>query len=69
MVDPYNNLAELMLMAAQGKVKLHASIHELEDPHKAIDDLIRYCPFSHPASLSDVSVYRSSVALCLQGVR
>lgn len=39
LVGSYNDLAELMILAAQGKVKLHTSIYKLEDFQKAIDDL------------------------------
>ncbi|KAK5097690.1 hypothetical protein LTR70_000596 [Exophiala xenobiotica] len=39
LVGSYNDLTELMVLAAQGKVKLHTSIYKLEDFQKAIDDL------------------------------
>ncbi|KIW87144.1 uncharacterized protein Z519_12255 [Cladophialophora bantiana CBS 173.52] len=39
LVGSYNDLAELMVLAAQGKVVLHTSIYKLEDFQKAIDDL------------------------------
>lgn len=39
LVGSYNDLAELMVLAAQGKVKLHTSLYKLEDFQKAIDDL------------------------------
>lgn len=39
LVGSYNDLEELMILAAQGKVKLHTSIYKLEDFQKAIDDL------------------------------
>lgn len=39
LVGSYNDLAELMILAAQGKVKLHTSIYKLEEFQKAIDDL------------------------------
>ncbi|KAK6442265.1 hypothetical protein LTR95_001484 [Oleoguttula sp. CCFEE 5521] len=39
LVGSYNDLAELMVLAAQGKVKLHTSKYKLEDFQKAIDDL------------------------------
>lgn len=39
LVGSYNDLAELMVLAAQGKVKLHTSIYKLDDFQKAIDDL------------------------------
>ncbi|KAJ9603324.1 hypothetical protein H2200_012102 [Cladophialophora chaetospira] len=39
LVGSYNDLAELMVLAAQGKVTLHTSIYKLEDFQKAIDDL------------------------------
>ena len=39
LVGSYNDLAELMTLAAQGKVVLHTSVYELEDFQKAIDDL------------------------------
>ena len=39
LVGSYNDLAELMVLAAQGKVTLHTEIYKLEDFQKAIDDL------------------------------
>ena len=39
LVGSYNDLAELMVLAAQGKVKLHTSIYKLEEYQKAVDDL------------------------------
>ena len=39
LVGSYNDLAELMVLAAQGKVKLHTSKYKLDDFQKAIDDL------------------------------
>ena len=39
LVGSYNDLQELMILAAQGKVKLHTSKYKLEDFQKAIDDL------------------------------
>ncbi|KXT18872.1 hypothetical protein AC579_3559 [Pseudocercospora musae] len=39
LVGSYNDLAELMILAAQGKVKLHTQQYKLEDFQKAIDDL------------------------------
>ena len=39
LVGSYNDLAELMVLAAQGKVVLHTSKYKLEDFQKAIDDL------------------------------
>lgn len=39
LVGSYNDLAELMVLAAQGKVVLHTSVYKLEDFQKAIDDL------------------------------
>lgn len=39
LVGSYNDLAELMVLAAQGKVVLHTSIYKLQDFQKAIDDL------------------------------
>ena len=35
----YNDLSELMVLAAQGKVVLHTSKYKLEDFQKALDDL------------------------------
>ncbi|KAK4634757.1 NAD-dependent alcohol dehydrogenase [Fulvia fulva] len=39
LVGSYNDLVELMTLAAQGKVKLHTTQYKLEDFQKAIDDL------------------------------
>ena len=39
LVGSYNDLVELMILAAQGKVKLHTTQYKLEDFQKAIDDL------------------------------
>ncbi|CAK3983690.1 alcohol dehydrogenase [Lecanosticta acicola] len=39
LVGSYNDLAELMVLAAQGKVVLHTSKYKLEDFQKAIEDL------------------------------
>lgn len=39
LVGTYNDLAELMVLAAQGKVVLHTSKYKLDDFQKAIDDL------------------------------
>ena len=39
LVGSYNDLQELMILAAQGKVKLHTSKYKLDDFQKAIDDL------------------------------
>jgi len=39
LVGSYNDLAELMVLAAQGKVVLHTSKYKLDDFQKAIDDL------------------------------
>ncbi|KAK4948508.1 hypothetical protein LTR66_014117 [Elasticomyces elasticus] len=39
LVGSYNDLSELMVLAAQGKVKLHTTIYKLEEFQKAIDDL------------------------------
>lgn len=39
LVGSYKGLAEVMVLAAQGKFKLHASIYKLEDFQKGIDDL------------------------------
>ena len=39
LVGSYNDLAELMVLAAQGKVKLHTSVYKLDDFQQAIDDL------------------------------
>ena len=39
LVGSYNDLAELMVLAAQGKVKLHTEVYKLEEFQKAIDDL------------------------------
>lgn len=39
LVGSYNDLAELMILAAQGKVTLHTTKYKLDDFQKAIDDL------------------------------
>ena len=39
LVGSYNDLAELMVLAAQGKVVLHTSLYKLADFQQAIDDL------------------------------
>jgi NAD+-dependent secondary alcohol dehydrogenase Adh1 len=39
LVGSYNDLAELMVLAAQGKVVLHTMKYKLDDFQKAIDDL------------------------------
>ncbi len=39
LVGSYNDLGELMTLAAQGKVKLHTAKYKLDDFQKAIDDL------------------------------
>jgi NAD+-dependent secondary alcohol dehydrogenase Adh1 len=39
LVGSYNDLAELMVLAAQGKVTLHTSTYALSDFAKALDDL------------------------------
>ncbi|KAH9824636.1 alcohol dehydrogenase [Teratosphaeria destructans] len=39
LVGSYNDLAELMVLAAQGKVVLHTTKYKLEDFQRAIDDL------------------------------
>jgi NAD+-dependent secondary alcohol dehydrogenase Adh1 len=39
LVGSYNDLAELMVLAAQGKVVLHTTKYPLDDFQKAIDDL------------------------------
>jgi NAD+-dependent secondary alcohol dehydrogenase Adh1 len=39
LVGSYNDLGELMTLAAQGKVKLHTVKYKLDDFQKAIDDL------------------------------
>ena len=39
LVGSYNDLVELMALAAQGKVKLHTSTYALDDFQSAIDDL------------------------------
>src|SRR5690242_17635225 len=41
LVGSYNDLAELMVLAAQGKVTLHTSKYPLADYQQAIDDLGR----------------------------
>jgi NAD+-dependent secondary alcohol dehydrogenase Adh1 len=38
-VGTYNDLAELMALAAQGKVTLHTKAYPLEAANDAIDDL------------------------------
>ena len=38
-VGTYNDLAELMVLAAQGKVKLHTKVYPLEAANDAITDL------------------------------
>lgn len=40
LVGSYNDLAELMVLASQGKVTLHTTKYKLDDFQKAIDDLI-----------------------------
>jgi NAD+-dependent secondary alcohol dehydrogenase Adh1 len=39
LVGTYNDLAELMALAAAGSVKLHTSVYPLADVNKAMDDL------------------------------
>jgi NAD+-dependent secondary alcohol dehydrogenase Adh1 len=39
LVGSYNDLAELMVLAAQGKVRLHTKVYPLEAVNDAIDDL------------------------------
>jgi len=39
LVGSYNDLAELMVLAAQGKVVLHTTVYKLDEFQKAIDDL------------------------------
>jgi len=39
LVGSYNDLAELMVLAAQGKVVLHTTKYKLDNFQKAIDDL------------------------------
>ena len=39
LVGSYNDLQELMILAAQGKVKLHTAKYKLDEFQKAIDDL------------------------------
>ena len=39
LVGSYNDLQELMVLAAQGKVKLHTNKYPLEEFQRAIDDL------------------------------
>lgn len=39
LVGSYNDLAELMVLASQGRVKLHTSLYKLDDFQKALDDL------------------------------
>ncbi len=38
-LEVFNDLAELMVLAAQGKVVLHTSVYKLADFQKALDDL------------------------------
>jgi len=40
LVGSYNDLSELMILAAQGKVKLHTQQYEMNNFQQAIDDLI-----------------------------
>lgn len=39
LVGSYNDLAELMVLAAQGKVKLHTSKYKLTEYERAVQDL------------------------------
>ena len=39
LVGSYNDLSELMVLAAQGKVVLHTTKYKLEEFQKALDDL------------------------------
>ena len=39
LVGSYNDLQELMTLAAQGKVTLHTTTYPLEDFQQALDDL------------------------------
>ncbi|MGW0039997.1 NAD(P)-dependent alcohol dehydrogenase [Gordonia sp. NPDC003376] len=39
LVGSYNDLNELMILAAQGKVKLHTATYRLDDFQQALDDL------------------------------
>ena len=39
LVGSYNDLQELMILAAQGKVTLHTTTYPLEDFQQALDDL------------------------------
>ena len=39
LVGSYNDLAELMVLAAQGDVRLHTATYALNDFQSAIDDL------------------------------
>jgi NAD+-dependent secondary alcohol dehydrogenase Adh1 len=39
LVGSYNDLAELMVLAARGRVTLHTAIYPLTDYQKALDDL------------------------------
>jgi len=39
LVGSYNDLAELMILAAQGKVVLHTTVYKLEEFQRALDDL------------------------------
>jgi NAD+-dependent secondary alcohol dehydrogenase Adh1 len=39
LVGSYNDLVELMTLAAHGKVRLHTSIYPLDEINTAIDEL------------------------------
>jgi NAD+-dependent secondary alcohol dehydrogenase Adh1 len=39
LVGSYNDLQELMVLAAQGKVRLHTTKYQLDDFQQALDDL------------------------------
>ena len=39
LVGSYNDLAELMVLAAQGKVALHTTTYRLDEFQQALDDL------------------------------
>lgn len=39
LVGSYNDLAELMILVAQGKVALHTTVYKLEEFQRALDDL------------------------------
>jgi len=39
LVGSYNDLAELMVLAAQGKVVLHTTVYKLDEFQRALDDL------------------------------